>query len=166
MLDSGVLLGNPRLRILNTDKSTTLKTLQLPYQDKENGVVVTDIWAKGIKTNLLSGGVRFVAGGVRHNVSINYGLYDPSFISRMMGYTVGILDGNVPELTQLYTLLATYNNGRLAISPCSNQDVWYRVACTSDLIRSTTFPAAFGGVSLAFEGLDVFSDSSSTSVIG
>jgi hypothetical protein len=166
MLDSGLLIGAPRLRILNTDLITVVKTLYLPFVNKEGGVVLTDTPAKNIKQILVSGGLRYIQGGVRHNVTLNYEKYDPTYIAKLSSRTIGSLDGNVPELTQLYDLISQYNDGRLSISPCSNQEIWYRVACTSDLTRETIYPIAFGNITLTFEGLDVFSDSSSTTVIG
>jgi hypothetical protein len=158
MLDSGTLIGAPRLRILGTDKATVLTTLFLPPVNREGGVVPSDAWAKAIKTNLLSGAVRFIPGGLRHNLALTWDLYDPTYL----GKTVGIADGNCPELTDLYDLLATYNTGRLSISPCTNKEIWFRVACTSDLTRQTIYPAAFGSVSLTFEGLDVYATASAT----
>lgn len=165
-LDSGILLGNCRLRVLNTDLSTTLKTLHLPLHDKEGGLVLSETPAKNIKQNLLNGGVRFIQGGIRHNLTLNYALYDPTFLARHTGKTIGTADGNIPELTDLYDTLSTYNNGRLSISPCTNKEIWFRVACTSDLVRQVTYPAGFGNVSLTFEGLDCYATSSSTTVIG
>ena len=166
MIDSTTFLGAPRLRILNTDLSTTIKTLYLPFTDLDAGIVVQDIPAKGIRQDLLSGAVRYIPGGVRHNVTLTYGLYDPLYFSKQMGKTVGTADGNVPELAQLYDLITTYNVGRLSISPCTNQEVWFRCACTSQLQRQTIYPAGFGQISLVFEGLDVYGYTTSTTVIG
>ena len=166
MIDSGTLLGNPRLRILDVDKVTVLKTLHLPLPDKEGGIVLADTPAKGIKTNLLNGAIRYIHGGVRHNVTLTYSLYDPSFLSRQTGKAIGTNDNQIPELTDLYDLICAYNTGRLSISPCTNKEIWYRSAVTSDLNRQTVYPAGFGSVSISFEGLDLFSNSSSTSPIG
>jgi hypothetical protein len=166
MLDSGLLIGAPRLRILDVDYTTVLRTLYLPYPDKEGGVVLSETPAKAIKQTLLNGAVRYIQGGVRHNLTLTWGLYDPTFLARQTGKTIGTADNQIPELTPLYDLLSQYNDGRLSISPCSNLEIWYRVACTSDLVRQGIYPAGFGNVSLTLEGLDVFSDSSATSVIG
>lgn len=166
MLDSGLLLGNPRIRFLAPDQVTVSLQLNLPFVNKEGGVILTDTPAKNIKQPLLSGGVRYIMGGVRHNVELKWGLYDPIYISSVMGLTVGLGSNNVPELTDLYTQIATYNNGCISISPCSNKELWYRVACTSDLTRETLYPVAFTNVDLTFEGLDCYSTSSSTTVIG
>lgn len=152
MLDSGTLLGGPRLRILGTDKATVLLTLYLPLPNRDGGVVLTETWAKAIKQTLLNGAIRFIPGGVRHNLTITWDLYDPTYLGRVVGPS----NGNCPELTDLYDLLVAYNTGRLAISPCSNREIWYRVACTSDLTRETVYPAGFGKLSLTFEGLDVY----------
>lgn len=160
-IDSGTLLGPPRLRILGADKATVLFTLFLPAVNRDGGAVLSDVWAKAIKTNLLSGAVRFIPGGLRHNLALTWDLYDPLYL----GKTVGVLDGNCPELTDLYDLLAAYNTGRLAVSPCTNREVWFRVACTSDLTRQAIYPAAFGSASLTFEGLDVFSNASSVAPV-
>ena len=165
-LDSGLLLGAPRLRILGTDLVTVQSTLFLPFCDKEGGVDVSETWAKGIKQTLLSGAVRFLPGGVRHNVTLNYALYDPLYSAKALGKTVGAADGNVPELTDLYDAIATYNVGRLSISPCTNKEIWYRCYCTSDLKRATIYPAGFGNISLTFEGADVYANTSSTTTIG
>ena len=164
-IDSGILLGAPRLKILDTDYTTVLKTLYLPYPDKEGGVVLTETPAKNLKQALLGGGVRYIGGGVRHNLTLTYGLYDPLYFSKQPGKTVGTADGNVPELLGLFDAISTYNSGRLSISPCTNQEIWFRVACTSDLTRQTTYPAGFGNLNLTFEGLDCFAYSSSTTVI-
>lgn len=158
MLDSGTLLGAPRLRILGTDLATPILMVYLPPVNKDAGIVLSETWAKGIKTQLLSGAVRFIPGGVRHNLGMTWDLYDPTYLGR----TIGVENGNCPELTDLYDLLGVYNTGRLSISPCSNKEIWFRAACTSDLTRQTIYPAAFGSISLAFEGLDVFSASSSS----
>ena len=165
-LDSGILLGNCRLRVLDVDNTTVLKTLHLPYTDNDAGMVLTETPAKAIKQNILSGGVRYIQGGVRHNLTLNYVIYDPTFLSRQTGKTVGTADGNIPELTDLYDILSTYNTGRLSISPCTNKEIWFRVCVTSDLTRQTTYPSAFGNVSITLEGLDVFATSSSSTVIG
>lgn len=166
MIDSGLLIGAPRLRILSTDLVTVVKTLYLPFVNKEGGVVLTDVPAKNIKQTLLSGGVRYIQGGVRHNVTLNYEKYDPTYIAKVSSRTVGTSDGNVPELTQLYDLISQFNDGRLSISPCTNQELWYRVACTSDLTRESIYPVVFGNVTLNFEGLQVYGYSSSSTVIG
>lgn len=161
-VDSGLIQGNPRLRILNADKITVLKTLYLPYPDGEGGIQLTETPAKAIKHVLLNGAIRFIPGGLRHNLTINYSIYDPTYTKK----TVGIADGNTPELTDLYDLIATYNIGQLSISPCSNKEIWFRVACTSDLKREAIYAAGFGNVSLTFEGLDVFATASATTPIG
>ena len=162
MLDSGTLLGAPRLRVLGTDKTSVLLTLSLPLPNKEGGVVLTETWARAIKTTLINGAVRFIPGGVRHNLSLTWDLYDPTYLGR----TVGVADGNCPELTDLYDILAACNTGRLSISPCTNKEIWFRVACTSDLTRQTVYPAGFGSITLNFEGLDVFDTASAVSPVG
>lgn len=165
MLDSGLLIGAPRLRVLDTDKTTVLKTLYLPFADKDGGVVLNDVHAKAIKKTLLNGVVRYIQGGVRHNVTLTYGLYDPLFASKQLGKSIGNANNQVPELTQLLDILSEYNNGRLAVSPCSNQEIWYRSVVTSEMPRNAIYPAAFGNFSIAFEGIEVFAKSSSTTPI-
>lgn len=166
MTDSLNISGAPRLRILNTDMSTTLKTWTLPFVDRSDGVITTDVFAKAIRQTLLSGAIRFIPGGIRHNVALNWALYDASFTAKAMGLTVGTLDLNVPQLTDLMDALSTYNVGRLAISPGSTNPVFWRVCCTSDLIRNTIVPGFYGSTSLSFEGLDCYANSSSLTVIG
>lgn len=157
MIDSTTIFGSPRLRILAADLTTVVKTLWLPFPDLEGGVVLTDVWARAIKQPLLGGGLRFIPGGIRHNLQLTWGLYDPTYTKR----GVGTADGQTPELADLYDLLAQNNNGRLSISPGTNKEIWFRVACTSDLTRQTTYPAGFGNVQLTFEGLDVFATATS-----
>lgn len=166
MADALNISGAPKLRILNIDMTTTLKTWTLPFVDKDSGVVTSDVFAKGIKQQLLTGAIRYIPGGIRHNITLNWQLYDAEYIAKVMGLTVGILDLNVPLLTDLYDALSIYNTGRLAISPGTNNAVYYRVACTSNLDRNTIVPGFYGNISLTFEGLDVYSSSSSLTVIG
>ena len=165
-LDSGLLLGAPRLRVLGTDLVTVLATYYLPFSDRDSGVQLVDVQALAIKQALLNGAVRYISGGIRHNVNLNYGLYDPVYFSKQTGKAIGNLDGQIPELAQLYTIITSNNNGNLAISPCSNQEIWYRSICASDLNREAIYPIAFGKVSLSFEGLDLYANSSATSTIG
>jgi hypothetical protein len=166
MSDSLVFSGPPKLRILNTDLSSTLKTWTLPFVDREGGVVTTDVFAKAIKQTLLSGGVRFIPGGIRHNVALNWALYDAAYTAKAFGLTVGTADTNVPQLTDLLDALATYNVGRLSICPGATNGVYWRVCCTSDMDRAAIVPGFYGNVSLTLEGLDVYGYSSSTTVIG
>jgi hypothetical protein len=165
-LDSGVLIGAPRLRVLGADLVTVLATYYLPFPDKDGGIQVIDTQALAIKQPLLNGAIRYISGGIRHNVNLNYGFYDPVYFSKQTGKVIGNLDGQVPELTQLYTIITSNNNGNLAISPCSNQEIWYRSICSSDLNRETIYPLAFGKVSIQFEGLDLYANSSALTPIG
>lgn len=162
-LDSTLITGAPRLRVLTLSGSTysTSKTLTLPFVNNEGGVIITDVWAKAIKTSLITGGVRFLPGGIRHNVTLTWDLYDPTYT----GKVIGTADGQTPNLADLFDLICTYNDGRLAVSPGSS-DVWYRVACISDMNREAISFAAYGNLSLTFEGLDVFASTTSTTVVG
>ena len=166
MSDTLNIYGPPKLQILNPDMATVLKTWALPYVDREGGAVTTDVFAKAIKQTLLSGAVRYIPGGIRHNVSLNWALYDPAYTAQALGLMVGTADFNVPQLTDLLDALSTYNVGRLAISPGTTNPAFWRVACTSGLQRDTVTPGWYGRVSISLEGLDVYSMSSSAVVIG
>lgn len=174
-LDTTLLYGPPKIKTCTAYQVasssytwTNPVILQLPSVDAEGGVIVNDVWARAIRTDLLTGGVRFIPGGVRHNITLTWSLYDPTY----SGLTIGTAEGNTPTLVALHDLIAQKNHGLLFVCPGTRliggtaTDVYYRVACTSDMVRDAIRFAAYGNTSLTFEGLDVFADSTSQIVVG
>lgn len=156
MIDTSLFYGTPRLRVMASDKTTILKTLFLPLPDKRDGVQFLDIPAKGMKRKLLGGGMAYKGGGVIHQLTLNYAIYDP----RNTGKAIGNGNGQTPTLGALYDILTTYENGTLQVSPCANEEIWFSASSTGELARNPLSRLCWVGVSLVFEGHEVYPYSS------
>lgn len=96
-----IQVGTPRLKVLDTDGTTVIKTLYLPAPDKGYPILEWD--EKAFKNDLVTGAERTRRLGFIPVLTLKWKVYDDRANE---GFTIGTADGNRPAYADLLTLLS------------------------------------------------------------
>lgn len=104
--------GTPRIKVLNTDLLTLLKTVYLPAPNSGDGISLE--WAeKSYRNDLVDGSERTRRLGYIPVLTLKWKIYNDS---PGQGYTIGAADGNMLGIADLLAILSL-DPGRLKVSP-------------------------------------------------
>lgn len=146
-------LGSPKLRIYQTDGTTTLKTYLLPVPNKKDGIALTWESNSVMKRKVDGNYVQIFLDPTKRYIpklTIKYGIYE-EFAD---AYNIGSSDGQTPTFEQLLADLGTYQ-GRLGVSPGGSAP-FFKCALSKNVDTSTLRAIVYKDVTLEFTGTTAY----------